>query len=86
MSLTIEPTDDPRDDADAVEITTTDARGVERVYKMSIGHEEMATGYIVCGKRVDEDAPDEPAGGGPSQRVWEAAREHFRSEGWEVWR
>lgn len=84
MSLEIEPADDPRDDVDAVEITTTDATGAERVYKMSVGQERLSGGYIVCGKRVDDGAPDEPAGGGPSRRVWNAAREHFRSEGWEI--
>jgi hypothetical protein len=90
MGLNVEaigPTTEPVAADNALcRVTTTDATGTERVYEVSISVDLFGEGHTngLQGKRVDADAPDEPAGGGVPSRVFEAAGEHFRDRGFEV--
>ena len=88
MSETVEPLPVNETDTDLarVRVTTEDATGTERVYRISLPASECIDGaYVMAGRRVDDDAPeDEPAGGGPSSGAYDAAREYFREQGFEV--
>jgi len=66
-------------DRPAVRVTTVDATGAKRVYEVYLGPSEVDGASVQAGKRV---APDtEPSA--PS-RVFDAARDHFESDGHEV--
>lgn len=69
-----------------VRVTTVDAVGTERAYEVGIAPNQKVDGaYVMHGRRVDSDAPDEAAGGGVSSRAWDIAAEHFQSEGYDIW-
>lgn len=72
------------DDEPEVRVETTDATGSTRVYRIGLTSETLSDGRLMAGSRVDDDAPAEPAGGGPSGRAWDAARRAFDSRGFDV--
>lgn len=65
-------------------VTIRDATGQARQYDISLGPETLSKGYLMGGSRIDADAPDEPAGGGPTEKAWDAARDHFEDRDFEV--
>lgn len=69
-----------------VRVTTTDATGTEREYLIVLTDDDYTfdDGRLLAGKRTDDEAPDEPAGGGPTQRAYSAARRAFESRGFDV--
>ncbi len=75
-------------DADEPEVLveTTDATGTTREYLVVLTDDDYTfdDGRLLAGKRTDDDAPDEPAGGGPTQRAYQAARRAFESRGFDV--
>ena len=69
----------------AVIVTTTDGAGTERKYWIALTTDEtFDDGRLLSGRRIDDDAPDEPAGGGPSDRAYAAARRAFEERGFDV--
>ncbi|MFW6435704.1 MAG: hypothetical protein ACOCY1_04915 [Halovenus sp.] len=88
MSETVEelPVNETDTDLARVRVTMEDAVGTERVYEISLPASECIDGaYVMSGRRVDDDAPeDQLAGGGPSSGAYDAAREHFRKQGFDV--
>lgn len=80
--LFVEETDT---DVARCKVTTTNAVGETREYEVGLDPTHSVDGAIVqSGRRVDENAPDESAGGGVPSSAFDAAREHFESEGFEV--
>lgn len=87
MPVTVDPVEIAESDTDLARCTVAieDATGQVREYDIRLSPDEIADdGYLMAGSRIDDAAPDEPAGGGPSQMAWNAAREHFRDLGFEV--
>jgi len=68
----------------AVKVRTVDGAGVEREYRIRLTTDEIGDGRILGGRRIDDDAPDEPAGGGPTERAYDAARRAFQERGFDV--
>ena len=75
-------------DADEPEVLveTTDASGTTREYLVVLTDDDYTfdDGRLMAGRRVDDEAPDEPAGGGPTRRAYDAARRTFESRGFDV--
>lgn len=68
----------------ACEVVTVDAAGVERWYRISLSDDAtFDDGYLMAGQRIEPEPPEGEVAG-PSQRAWDAAREHFRDRGFEV--
>lgn len=87
MSVDVELIEVEETDTNLAEclVTTTDAAGNVREYKIGLDPTNTVDSAIVqSGSRVDEDAPDEPAGGGVSELAWNASAEHFEERGFEV--
>ena len=76
----------PKPDADrpTVVVRTTDATETTRKYRIALGPEELDDGIVLGGKRIDDGVPDDGQVHGPSQQAWDAAREYFRDQGYEV--
>lgn len=87
MPVEVEPVPPTRgdDSLSRCRVTITDATGKTREYDIRLQEHRFEGGYLMGGSRVDDDAPDDPAGGGPTELAWKAAREHFRDIGWEVY-
>lgn len=69
----------------AVKVRTVDGAGVEREYRIALTDDEtFDDGRLLSGRRIDDDAPDEPAGGGVSDRAFAAARRAFEERGFDV--
>jgi len=75
-------------DADEPEVLveTTDATGTTREYLVVLTNDDYTfdDGRLMAGRRVDDDAPDDPAGGGPTERAYDAARKAFERRGFDV--
>lgn len=85
MTVRVDRTDQGFDaDEPTVLVETTDATGATRQYQITLTNGSLGDGRILEGCRVDDDAPDEPAGGGVSSRAWVAARKAFESRGFDV--
>lgn len=82
--LTEVDVDEGDTDLGRVRVETEDATGQERAYEVGLSADAIDGEHILSGRRVDADAPDGPAGGGPSEAAWDAAADHFREQGHEV--
>lgn len=87
MTVAVEtvPVNDTDTDEMVVRVTTEDATGQPRTYEIGIDATGMVGDeYVMHGRRTDDGAPDEPAGGGVSALAWDAAAERFQAAGYEV--
>lgn len=86
MPVSVDPVPVPseRSDLARVHVATEDATGTSRDYDIILSQDTVDGAHVMAGSRVDDDAPDDPAGGGPSEAAYEAAAEHFQAEGYEV--
>jgi hypothetical protein len=66
-----------------VMVTTQDASGTVRKYRISLGPEMVDDERVMGGRRVDVEADGDRIIG-PSQRAWDAARDHFEGDGHDV--
>jgi hypothetical protein len=63
----------------ACRVYTKDGVGTVREYNITIGTEKHYGQYVMAGREAgDDDRPN------VSDTAWDAAREHFRSEGYDV--
>lgn len=76
-----QPTDS---DLDTCVVYTTDATGRNRVYRIHLTAERLDDGHIMAGRRIDGEHSDRERPTSPSERAWDAAREHFRDLDYEV--
>jgi len=73
------------DEDPAVKVRTVDAVNTEREYRIALTDgETFDDGRLLSGRRIDDDAPDEPAGGGVTRRAYAAARQWFEECGFDV--
>lgn len=79
----VEPNRD--DDRAAVLVETTDATGETRRYRVTLTGDVLNGKSIFAGKRVDAHDYDRDTPDAPTSAVYEAAREHFRAQGYEVY-
>jgi hypothetical protein len=87
MSVSATPESTGKTDTDLmrVRVVTEDATGTRREYTVGIAPNQTIDGaYVMHGRRVDSDAPDEAAGGGVSSKAWDAAAEQFKRNDFEI--
>jgi len=70
-------------DRPTVVVSTHDAAGTVRKYRIALGPDEVDGEMVMGGKRVDTESDGDRIIG-PSQRAWDAARDHFEAAGHEV--
>lgn len=76
---------EPQPDADrpTVVVTTEDAIGEKRRYRVALGPEELDGDLIMESRRIDDGADGDRVEGA-SQAAYAEAREHFEARGHEV--
>jgi hypothetical protein len=87
MTTTVEtvPVEETDTEEYRVQVRTECAAGRTREYTIGIDADMVIDGeYVMHGRRVDGDAPDDPGGGGVSERAWDAAARRLRMAGYEV--
>lgn len=86
MTVTVVGSAEPDLDkyAAACYVKTVDATGHRRRYKVSLTNDVINGRTILAGKRIDEHDYERDTPDGPTSAVYDAAREWFDEQGFEV--
>jgi len=85
MTITVEPAEPDLDRYPAAcVVTTEDATGQRREYRVSLTNDSINGRRILAGKRIDEHDYDRQTPDAPTSAVYDMAREHFAEEGYEL--
>ena len=85
MTVKIETQPETTHPGDEMEInvTTVDATGTERVYRVSIGNEVVDGEYVMASRQIEPE-PEDKFNVGASDLALEAAAERFKAANYEV--